>query len=134
MKLSRQQQEAIDLFNKFMDDLEAFDMFITGQAGTGKTTLLAQLVQQLLDSEIPTVVCAYTHKAKAILESKLPADADVRTLHSFLRKRPSINEEAKSIAKLQKTSQFGKPEPAKVLIVDEFSMVSEADAMSIGEL
>lgn len=134
MKLSRQQQEAINLFNKFMNDPEAFDMFITGQAGTGKTTLLSQLVQQLLDSKIPTVVCAYTHKAKAILQSKLPSQADVRTLHSFLRKRPSINEEAKTLTSLQRTSQFGTPEPAKVLIVDEFSMVSESDAMSIGEL
>jgi len=134
MTLSNQQQEAIGLFNRFINDPEAFDMFITGQAGTGKTTLLAQLVQQLLDSKIPTVVCAYTHKAKGILQAKLPSQTDVRTLHAFLRKRPSINEEAKSITKLQRTTQFGKPETIKVLIVDEFSMVSGADAMSIGEL
>lgn len=134
MKLSSDQKKAIKTFNNFLQDKEAFDMFLVGSAGTGKTTVLNQVVQLCLDNEIPTVVCAYTHKAKEVLQSKLPKEADVRTLHSFLRKRPGINESAKSVHKLQVTTQFGKPQEVKLLIVDEYSMVGESDAMSIGEL
>ena len=134
MNLSTDQIQAVGLFSLFLEDKEAFDMFIIGQAGTGKTTLLSEIVQYLIISEVPHVVCAYTHKAKSILQSKLPEKADVRTLHSFLRKRPGINEDARSLKNLQVTSQFGKPQEIKLLIVDEYSMVGESDAMSIGEL
>jgi len=134
MNLSTDQIRAMGVFSLFLEDKEAFDMFIIGQAGTGKTTLLSEIVQYLIISEVPHVVCAYTHKAKSILQSKLPEKADVRTLHSFLRKRPGINEDARSLKNLQVTSQFGKPQEIKLLIVDEYSMVGESDAMSIGEL
>ena len=134
MKLTKDQDRAVIKFNHFVQDGEAFDAYITGQAGTGKTTVLGAVVQYCIDNHIPTVVCAYTHKAKEILIKKLPFEADVRTLHSFLRKRPGINEEAKSLRAMQTTSQFGKPEEIKMLIVDEYSMVGESDAMSIGEL
>jgi len=134
IKLTDDQKRAIKVVDSFLKDPNAFDCFISGQAGVGKTTLLNYLVQKLMEKEIPYVVCAYTHKAKKVLESKLPKGADVRTLHSFLRKRPGINENAKTIHKLQTTTQFGHPQQVKLLIVDEYSMVGESDVMSIGEL
>ena len=134
MKLSPSQQKAKEMFQEFTQDKEAFDMFIQGTAGTGKTTLLNDIVEVCLKQQIPTVVVAYTHKAAKVLESKLPEGTDIRTLHSFLRKRPGINENAKSVQKMQITTQFGKPQEVQLLIVDEFSMVGDGDATSIGEL
>jgi len=132
--LTDEQQQAIHMVDSFLKDPNAFDMFLSGQAGSGKTTLLGAVVELLLKKEYPHVVCAYTHKAKNVLIGKLPQDADVRTLHSFLRKRPGINENARNIKALQVTSQFGKPQEIKLLIVDEYSMVGESDVLSIGEL
>ena len=134
MQLTIDQKKAVTMVQDFIDDKDAFDAYITGQAGTGKTTVLNEIVQMCLKAHIPTVVCAFTHKAAGVLRSKLPEEADIRTLHSFLKKRPGINENAKSVRALQTTTQFGKPEPIKLLIVDEYSMVGESDAMSIGEL
>ena len=84
----------ISTFKQFLADEQAWDMYITGAAGTGKTTSLAEGVQYCIDQEIPYVVCAYTHKACGILRDKLPQGAIVRTLHSFLGKRPCINTNA----------------------------------------
>lgn len=124
----------IETFEKFLNDENAFDMFIIGAAGTGKTTSLHELVSYCIKDKIPAISLAYTHKACGILMAKLPALADVRTLHKFLRKRPGINTNATHIKQIATTVQFGEPEKVRVLFIDEFSMVGENDAMSLGEL
>jgi len=124
----------IQTFEKFMADEEAFDMFIVGPAGTGKTTSLKELLEYCLKEKIPAIALAYTHKACTILANKLPEQTDIRTLHKFLRKRPGINTNATHIKQIATTVQFGEPEKVRVLFIDEFSMVGENDAMSLGEL
>ncbi len=124
----------IKTFNDFMSDDNAFDMFITGSAGTGKTTSLKELLEYCLANKIPAIALAYTHKACRILSEKLPGQTDIRTLHKFLRKRPGINTNATNIKQIATTVQFGEPEKVRVLFIDEFSMVGENDAMSLGEL
>ena len=122
------------VFESFLADKKAWDMYITGAAGTGKTTGLADNVKYCIDNEIPYVVCAYTHKACSILISKLPEGAYVRTLHSFLGKRPCINTNAtkKEHVNQNLKSSETDTEP-KVLFLDEYSMVGEKDFMDIRE-
>ena len=81
-------KKPLDMFIEYLNS-EDTDMFITGQAGTGKTTKLAELVSYCIEQRLSYVVCAYTHKACSVLNNKIP-DADIKTLHSFLRKRPTI--------------------------------------------
>lgn len=128
--------KVLDTFKKFLeDDTHAgFEMFIYGQAGTGKTTSLEELVSYCLEEHIPAVSVAFTHKACLQLIAKLPEKADVQTLHKFLKKRPGINMSATNKKRLQITTQFGKPEPVRVIFVDEFSMVGDSDYASLGEL
>ena len=57
----------LTMFKEFMADENAWDMYIKGAAGTGKTTSLAAGVQYCIDNEIPYVCCSYTHKACGIL-------------------------------------------------------------------
>ncbi len=121
-------------FKKFLDDADAWDMYITGRAGTGKTTELKHLVQYCIDMEIPYVVTAFTHKACGILKEKLPEGAIISTLHKFLRKRPGINTEAAKRNHVDITIQAGEVEPPKVIFIDEYSIVGERDLMSIREL
>lgn len=117
---------------EFLDDKDAWDMFVTGPAGTGKTTSMADYVQHCIDTQLSYVVCAYTHKACGILRSKLPAGSRVQTLHSFLQKRPTINTEAVKLNQVKSSLQTSKPdEEPKVLFLDEFSMVGEKDLMDI---
>ena len=118
----------------FLSDPEENEAFITGPAGSGKTTALIEVVKQLNDMGVKYRVVAYTHKAKDVLISKLPADTDISTLHSWLKKRPGINEKAKSLKALVTTMQFGQPVYIQLLIVDEFSFVGEKDYFSIGKL
>lgn len=118
----------------FLSDPEENEAFITGPAGSGKTTALIEVVKQLNDMGVKYRVVAYTHKAKDVLISKLPADTDISTLHSWLKKRPGINEKAKSLKALVTTMQFGQPVYIQLLIVDEFSFVGEKDYYSIGKL
>lgn len=124
----------INTFKQFLADEQAWDMYITGAAGTGKTTGLAEGVQHCIDNEIPYVVCAFTHKACGILRSKLPPDANVKTLHSFLGKRPCINTNATKKEHVnQNTKSSETDDEPKVLFLDEYSMIGEKDFLDIRE-
>jgi hypothetical protein len=124
----------LDVFDKFAQQSDEWDMYITGAAGTGKTTELADLVRYCTDNGINALVVAYTHKACGILRSKLPSDANISTLHSFLKKRPGINDLATNVAQIDVNRQTSKPKRVELLFIDEFSMVGESDLMSIREL
>ncbi len=119
-------------FIEFVQDDEAMDMYITGAAGTGKTTDLSYSVTYCIDNDIPYVVCAYTHKACGILRSKLPSNALVMTLHSLLKKRPTINTDATSTSHINQNIRLGDlEEPPRVMFLDEYSFVGERDYTDI---
>lgn len=118
-------------FKAFLDDPNADDMYITGPAGTGKTTDLRYLVEHCQQLELDYTVCAFTHKACGILRTKLPSMAIVRTLHSFLKKRPGINQDALHVDHVQSSSKHGDADKTKLLFIDEYSMVGEKDLMDI---
>lgn len=117
----------IDTFQDFLADDVAFDMFITGRAGTGKTTDMATLIKYCHSNNIPCVVSAYTHKACGVLAEKLPKETVIRTLDSFLCKRPTIDQNATDIKRLQNSTKVGATAETKILFVDEYSMVGEGD-------
>lgn len=124
----------LDTFISYMDDPDAWDMFVSGPPGTGKTTGAAEIVTYCEQNNIPVVVCAYTHKACNVLRSKLPLGTIVKTLHSFLRKRPTINENATDHQRITYSAKFGESEKVPVLIIDEFSQVGEQDLLDIRAL
>jgi hypothetical protein len=122
----------LETFKAFLADDEAWDMYIHGPAGTGKTTSLHEGVKYCIDQDIPYVVCAFTHKACGILRGKLPQGARVQTLHSFLKKRPFINTNATNVDHVNSTVKAGATDAdPKVLFLDEFSMIGEKDYLDI---
>jgi len=122
------------MITEFLEQNNELEAFITGPAGSGKTTHLKGVIDILNNRGTVYKVVAYTHKAKDILVNKLPPNTDISTLHSWLKKRPGINSKAKHIKALMTSNQKGKPEMIELLIVDEFSFVGEKDYISIGEL
>lgn len=121
----------LDKFKDFLQDEQGWDMYITGRAGTGKTTGLAKLIEHCQQEDIDYTVCAFTHKACGILAYSLPDGAKIRTLHSFLKKRPTINAEALSHKHIETSQKHGDTDKAAILFVDEYSMVGEQDLMDI---
>ena len=99
-----------------MADEDAPEMYITGIAGTGKTTSLDVLVRHCIANDISYNVMAYTHKACGVLRTKLVGNANISTLHSFLVKRPTINMEATKVRHLEGNTQMGDPDRVKVCI------------------
>jgi hypothetical protein len=133
---------------KFLNQDNDLEAFITGPAGSGKTTDLHSIIVQLNKLKVNYQVVAYTHKAKDVLIEKLPENTVITTLHSFLKKRPGINEKAKHLKALMTSNQYstpafledeglledlidvatGKaPKPLKVLYVGDLNQLSPID-------
>lgn len=123
--------EPTELFGKYLQDNEAWDMFLSGPAGSGKTTLSAKFIDVALELGLTIVVCAHTHKACDVLRSVLPDHIEVITLHKFLNKVPTVNSEATNRKKIDGNVRVGETERPNLLIVDEYSMVGEADLMDV---
>lgn len=121
----------LNTFKRFMLDSSAWDMFVTGSAGTGKTTELRGVVEFCIENNISYVVCAYTHKACRVLATKLPAGAKIATLHSYLKKVPRINTDADNRDSIQVNVKIKESDRVSVILIDEFSMVGESDLMDI---
>lgn len=121
----------ITLVKKFLEDPNAWEAFVTGRAGTGKTTGLAESVQYCIDTKIPYIVLAYTHDACRILRSKLPEGAAVMTLHAWLKKRPGINTDATKQQHIQVNVKTANSTRPRIVFIDEYSMVGEKDLMDI---
>lgn len=121
-------------FEKFINDDEAGEMYITGVAGTGKTSELNELMLYCDEHTLPCVAVAFTHKACGVLRSKLHKKAQVQTLHAFLKKCPTVNSAALKKEHVDGNAQVAEPERPKVLFIDEFSMVGERDFVDISDL
>jgi len=143
--LTEKDQQMLTEFKTFLDDKEAAEMFITGVAGTGKTTSLNELIEYCIANDISCQVTAYTHKAVKVLSSKLPDPKKVvknrqedfyalSTLHSYLKKCPTINSSAVKIEHVDGNAKIAESAYKRIVFVDEFSMVGEQDYMSIAEL
>ncbi len=105
--------ELNEQFNRAMAAMNegSQNVFITGKAGTGKTTLLSYFIE-------------HTEKEIAVLAPTGVAALNVNgeTIHSFFKFKPNITiEEAKKKAKTQgKSEMYTK---LKTIVIDEISMV-----------
>lgn len=98
--------------------------YVTGYAGTGKSTELIKLVESLPQSS--TIVIAPTHKALDRLRHQLPHGTEYRTIHSMLGWIPSINEDAKNINQIDTTIKLNRELYEYThIVIDEAGMMSE---------
>lgn len=143
ISLTAEQSEAITRIQAFMhnDHLDAF--VLRGSAGTGKTTLIAHLVQQLRAMNLSCALLAPTGRAARILGSKVRqqlkaadwnddalACLSVSTIHGqiYSLKTIEIHEETSHASDpgMRMIFPLKQDEPlVSLLIIDESSMVGD---------
>lgn len=96
---------------------------LSGYAGVGKTTVLAHVVQRLVDAGVACIVLAPTHKALSVLAEKLgDAAVEMSTLHAALAMK--VKDLPDGLQETQDTGEPGSLKDFELAIIDEASMVS----------
>lgn len=134
-KLTQERFNALITLQTFVYDDDTDAVILRGSAGTGKTTLIAQLAQSLIDMHVTFKVLAPTGRAARILSNKLSAllqddPCSCSTIHGaiYSLKNVLVNEEAESANDpgMRLIFPLRQDEPAvQLLIIDESSMVGD---------
>lgn len=128
--LTDKQQE---VYEDFIERVHTFpgrsECVLVGYAGTGKTTLVAEIVRAL-HTGYNIAVTSPTHKANSVIRNMLlnnvglrKEDAIVSTIHSFLGLK-LVYEKSRQVLKHDPQSKNSNAH-VDILIVDECSMISE---------
>lgn len=132
-ELSWEQLSAIKKIIKFInnknisnkDNTDNNKLLLSGKAGTGKTSVISQVIAYLDNHSYDYVVCAPTHKARINLE-KL-TKTETLTLHQLLLLKPNLEIEQLNIKELEFQSGLKynwKARIPRLVIVDECSMIT----------
>lgn len=124
MQLSDDQQSAISaIMDWYKSDNRKPYITLGGYAGTGKTTVIAEL-RQMLPVNLRVAYCAYTGKATSVLRHKLLntkslySNDNISTIHSLIYEPITEDNEIIGWTKIFKL-EFD------LIIIDESSMVSK---------
>ena len=119
------QKKVVEMLSDYLSEPKTEQIFVlNGYAGTGKTTLLAAVVEVLDAMQVPTVLLAPTGRAAKVLSRYCHREA--LTIHKRIyRERTTADYESHFSLNVNK-------ERGAVFIVDEASML--ADATSEGQI
>lgn len=119
------QKKVVEMLSDYLSEPKTEQIFVlNGYAGTGKTTLLAAVVEALDAMQVPTVLLAPTGRAAKVLSRYCHREA--LTIHKRIyRERTTADYESHFSLDVNK-------ERGAVFIVDEASML--ADATSEGQV
>lgn len=120
--LNPEQQQAFNTLLPILSGKQGGVATLEGFAGTGKTTTTAAIVRHLLDAGLTVMVTAPTNKAVGVLEGKIGAGPDYRTIHAALGYKLVNQQDGTG-----KLVQHRAPSVADfdVVIVDESSMLGD---------
>ena len=124
-QLTDGQVKALAKAREFVADAKQVAFSIIGAAGTGKTTIVSQLLSELPENKA-VILSSPTHRANAVTASKGNTDYPIMTLHSLLGLKPSMQLEKFDASKPQ--FDYGKqpdiPSGA-IIVMDESSMIPD---------
>ena len=121
-QFSQDQLDAIDgICNKLLDPMASSHVLtvLTGSAGTGKTTVVGEIINQInKQSSIDIELCATTHRAANVLQD-ITGNAVV-TAHALFKLRPTVTKYGKET--LKSVGYCDIPH-GSIIIIDESSMI-----------
>ena len=124
--LTHEQKVAKDALLMFMRDTHFQVCLLEGYAGVGKTTVLSKtLLEQDRIASDTIAICAPTHKAKNILETKIGYAYKATTLHKLFCLIASIDDNGKVIFTQKDNKYKYIVKKFNLIVVDECSMISE---------
>jgi len=136
IELTLEQSEAVEAIRRFFMD-DATDVFVlAGSAGSGKTTMIARLVEIAAEMKLSCALAAPTGRAARILGDKVAQatgwEVQAKTVHSLIywldRLEVNVEAEAANDPGLRWFFPLAEDEPAmSILIVDEASMVGDRE-------
>lgn len=145
LKLTNSQQEAFNKMLQFINDKEAKIFILKGYAGTGKTTMLRKLIEELETRKDSFSLLASTGRAAKILANA--TGMNTHTVHGEIYKFTDLNQNLEKVASDRETHEvdatgqlflnFGlspkeylptsQVEKFYYYIVDEASMISDIE-------
>ena len=143
MELTPQQQQALRMMIDFVHDTDKRVFILKGYAGTGKTTLMKELIAQLDREKQPYSLMASTGRAAQILSDTTGRDAS--TIHHCLYSFRDLNQDLDEANKKDNVEATGQiylvfdfePIPEHdglyIYIVDESSMISDKKQEDISQ-
>ena len=139
--LTQSQQYAFDKLKSFIESPYDRVFILKGYAGTGKTTLVRTLIEEMKDQGVKYTLLASTGRAAKILSNA--TNEESRTVHGCIYQFGGFNQSIENIVKMRERTEvdntgqlflnFGvrqkinKDEDSTVYIVDESSMISDKE-------
>jgi nucleoside-triphosphatase THEP1 len=133
VKLTPEQRAALDSAHKMIGE-KATMIAIRGAAGTGKTTAMRALVDELIDQGKMVLLGAPTNKAAKVLRRK--TGREVTTVAKMLNLKPSYNKWGRLVFERPKKvdKEGDDPLDADVVIIDEASMIDYSNFAMLEKL
>lgn len=135
--LNTQQNQAIKEIESFLLDDEKDVFILTGSAGTGKTTLIAELIKKLDQLKKTFALLAPTGRASRILSNKIKVinqtDIESSTIHKMIYQLKTIQvNEDETLDKNDPVVRFIYPLKedealVSLMIIDESSMIGDKE-------
>ena len=122
MTLTKQQQQVLDFIKEFLiNDASVF--ILKGYAGTGKTTMISHIINEVANLDKVPILMAPTGRAARVLSSKTGREAN--TIHRCIYELDTIEtqEESDNIRYIFPLKDAEDTAKDRICIVDESSMI-----------
>ena len=145
IKLTTSQEKVLKQILTFVNDSPDRVFILKGYAGTGKTTLMKFLIQELTERNKHYRLLASTGRAAKVLANLSGSNGQTSTIHSMVYAFNGLNKEfdEKEEPIADKTGQLflvfepshldEDNEPETIYIIDEASMVSDVPAKDVAQ-
>ena len=133
MQLSNDQIKGKEIINTFLNNSDDKMFILTGSAGTGKTTLITNILNSSIYNKKKIALCATTHKAVSVLKNIELENNSLTyiTIHKLLKIKRKIDKEGKEIftTDIEKHNELKKETKSiyyfDIIIIDECSMIDK---------
>jgi len=122
-KFTPSQQRALERINEFIASATAKVFILKGYAGTGKTTLVREIIRLLKEIEMPIILMASTGRAAKILSNVTGFAAT--TVHSKIYEYKDFNQNLEVIAEERK--RFKTDKSGHLFLLFELSSLPESN-------